>query len=152
MASDFGDIIVHLVHEAEPDLDERLEVQAEELIGLECTNPLFGKWIDAYEVGYLLSAFALKDDDFAEHFPKLAHISQENRNEIIKAFETHIDNCAHCHRKRGYDMELDSRIERAFRQHQTRRQKSKHLPQKIAEPSDSEERGKLIYAAKAFRA
>jgi len=151
MASDFSDIIVDLVHEAEPGLDERLEVQAEELRNLKCTNPLFGKWIDAYDVEYLLAAFALNDSDFAEHFPKMRHISQQDRIEIVKAFEAHIHNCAHCHRKRGYDIEMDARIEDAFREHQACYLKAKHNPQKTSADSDSENSRKLIAAATAFR-
>lgn len=116
MEPGFSDIIVKLVHQAEPDLDARLEAQDEELLRLKCTNPVLGKWIDAYDVEYLLAAFALNDADFSEDFPKLAHLKQSEREKVVKAFEDHFDHCPHCHLKRGYDLELNSRIELACRQ------------------------------------
>ena len=116
MESSFMDLIVNLVRQGEPDLDSRLESQSEALSDLECTNPALGRWIETYDIQYLLAAFALNDADFAEDFPKLAHLKQPEREKIIHAFEAHFDHCAHCHLKRGYDLELNSRIELACKQ------------------------------------
>src|SRR5947207_1463784 len=111
MESSHMDRIVNLVRDAEPDLDARLESQGDHLHEVTCTNPTLGRWIDGYDVQYLLAAFALNDHDFVEDFPKLAHLKQPDREKIIQAFEAHFDECPHCHLKRGYDLELTSRIE-----------------------------------------
>lgn len=116
MDYDFDDIIVNKIRKSDPDLSARLEAQVEAVDELKCTNPAVGKWIDAYDVQYLFAAFALDDDDFAENFPKMRELTQHDRKRILKTFETHINSCSHCHLKRGFDLELDSRIERAFRE------------------------------------
>jgi hypothetical protein len=116
MKSNFTDSITDFVRQAEPDLDSRLVSQAEVLDEIKCTNPTIGKWIDSNDVQYLLAAFALSDGDFAEEFPRMAHLKEHDRKQIIKTFEDHFDHCHHCYRKRGFDLELNSRIERAFRQ------------------------------------
>ena len=115
MESDFSDIIVSMLRQAEPDLDARLEYQAEALQEAACTEPLLGQWIETHHVQYLLSAFALSDSDFAENFPKMAHVNEHQRKRIINAFEDHFEHCRRCSLKRGYDLELDSRIERTLR-------------------------------------
>jgi hypothetical protein len=111
---DFDKLIIDLVRKAEPDLDARLESQAEALDDLECTNPVLGRWIDEYDVEYLFAAFNLNDTEFAANFPDLAHLNQHDRSQIIEAFENHFDQCPHCHLKRGYDLEMNERIERAY--------------------------------------
>jgi len=67
-------------------------------------------------VQYLLAAFALSDGDFAENFPRMAYVPEHRRKRVIRAFEDHFEHCRHCALKRGYDLELDSRIERACRE------------------------------------
>jgi len=114
---DFDDFIIDLVRAAEPDLDERLEKQDEELRALECTDPTLGKWITTYDVEYLLAAFNLNDEDFAENFPEMSHLNHHDRSQIIEAFENHFQHCAHCYLKRGYDMEMNGRIESVYRKH-----------------------------------
>lgn len=111
---DFDGLIIDLVRKAEPDLDERLESQAEALKELVCTNPVLGRWIDEYDVDYLMAAFNLDDDEFASNFPAMAHLNQHDRSQIIEAFEKHFDQCPHCYLKRGYDLEMNARIERAY--------------------------------------
>lgn len=111
---EFDHLIIDLVRKADPDLDLRLESQAEALSDLECTNPVLGKWIDEYDVEYLFAVFKLDDTEFASNFPPMAHLSQSDRSQIIDAFEKHFDQCPHCYLKRGYDLEMNDRIERAY--------------------------------------
>jgi hypothetical protein len=111
---DFDNLIIDLVRKAEPDLDSRLESQAEALNELKCTNLVLGRWIDEYDVEYLMAAFDLDDDEFAANFPAMAHLNQNDRGQIMDAFEKHFDQCPHCYLKRGYDMEINARIERAY--------------------------------------
>ena len=115
MESDFSDIIVRMLRQAEPDLDSRFGYQAEALDEEKCTNPLLGRWIDKNHVQYLLAAFALSDSDFAEYFPQMADVTEHHRKRIIRAFEDHLKQCGHCSRKQGYDTELDGKILRLFR-------------------------------------
>ena len=112
---DFDDFIVDLVRKTEPDIDARLESQAEALKELECTNPVLGRWIDEYDVEYLAAAFNLDDDEFSSQFPAMSNLNQHDRSQIIEAFESHFDQCPHCFLKRGYDTEMNARIERAYR-------------------------------------
>lgn len=114
MEYDFSDILAQEVRQAEPDLDARLEAQAEALNELECSNIVIGRWIEEFGLGYLQAAFALEDKDFAESFPGLAHINQDDRKKVIETFNRHVDTCIHCSRRTSYDTELDSRINRAI--------------------------------------
>jgi hypothetical protein len=111
---DFDKLIIDLVRKEEPDLDARLENQAEALNDRECANPVLGRWIDEYDVEYLLAAFNLDDDEFSSNFPTMGHLNQHDRSQIIEAFESHFDQCPHCYLKRGYDLEMNARIERAY--------------------------------------
>ncbi len=114
MEYDFSDKIAEQVRANEPDLDARLEAQAEALSELKCINPLIGKWIDEYDVEYLLSAFALDDHSFAENFPSMSHVTEHHRKRIIKEFKRHLGLCLHCSRKQSYDEEINQRIEQAL--------------------------------------
>ena len=111
---DFDHLIIDLVRKAEPDLDSRLESQAEALKELECINHALGRWIDEYDVEYLMAAFSLDDGEFSSSFPTMGHLNQDNRKQIIEAFENHFDQCPHCYLKRGYDLEMNARLERAY--------------------------------------
>lgn len=116
MESDITDMIADMVRQTAPELASRLEYQAEALRETECTDPMVGRWVDDNDVKYLLSAFALEDEDFAERFPALAHITGPERQQFIAAVEAHFDQCLHCARKRGFDLELDARIKKTCRQ------------------------------------
>jgi hypothetical protein len=115
MESDFSDIIVKLLRQAEPELDGRLEYQAEALDEEKCTNPLLGRWIDTNHAEYLLAAFSLNDSDFEEYFPQMTGVTEHHRKRIVRAFEDHFGLCRHCSLKRGYDAELDGKILRLCR-------------------------------------
>lgn len=128
MKSDFTTIIADQVRQAEPDLDARLEAQAEALNEFECTNLTIGKWIEEFGLEYLLAAFALNDQDFAESFPKLAHISQHDREKMKDTFSHHVDACVRCARRVGFDAEMDSRIERSIESGQRDKDKILETP------------------------
>ena len=116
MEYDITKVIADFVLQATPDLTSRLEYQAEALREVNCIDPTLGQWIDANDVEYLLSAFDLADDDFAERYPEMAHITEEERQRLIAALEAHFEQCPHCSLKRGYDLEMDARIEQTFQQ------------------------------------
>lgn len=116
MTSKITDLIVDLVFQTNPELDTRLEYQAEALREAKCILPLVGQFIDAYHVEYLLTALALKDQDFAELFPAMARIVGPNRQKFAATIERHLELCSHCSLKRSYDLELDARIDQAIKQ------------------------------------
>jgi hypothetical protein len=116
MKSDITNVIADLVRQATPDLESRLEYQAEALREVKCTTPVLGQWIDANDVKYLLSTFALEDKNFDERFPAIAHIAGQERQHLIATIKTHLEECPHCSLKRGYDLELDARIKQACQQ------------------------------------
>lgn len=135
MASDITDLIADFIRQAEPDLNTRLEYQAQALEDLKCTNAVLGKWVEAHDVQYLLAAFDLDDDEFASNFPGMAHLKEHDRQRIIETFETHFQHCSRCHLKRSYDLEFNSRIESVVRQ-----QKGHLSPQlRAAHPETSSE-------------
>jgi hypothetical protein len=113
MKSKIIDAIADLTLQATPDLATRLEYQEEALRDVQCTNPVIGAWIDANDVEYLLSTFDLNDQDFAARFPAMAHSTKSVRQRLIATIEAHCERCQHCSLKRGYDLELDARIEQA---------------------------------------
>jgi hypothetical protein len=110
MKTAFTVMIADLILKTAPDIASRLEYQAEALREAECTKPVVGLWIDENDVKYLLSAFALEQKDFAARFPAMAHITEQERQQVITTIEDHLDSCPHCSLKRGYDLELDARI------------------------------------------
>lgn len=116
MGSEISDIITDLVFLADVDLEARLEAQAEALRESGCVNPILGRWVDENEVNYLLATLALKDEDFTEEFPSMAHITWQERQGLIAALESHFEQCPHCSLKRGYDLEMDARIEQTCEQ------------------------------------
>jgi len=115
METDITDHIVDQVRRDEPDLNARLEAHAEALDELKCIDDVVGQWIDTYDANYLSAAFALDDEAFARNFPKMVDLTRPDRERIIKTFAEHIEHCPRCCLKTSYDMELDSRIERAIR-------------------------------------
>ena len=110
--TDITDIIAELVRQKNTDVDSRLAYQAEELSEVRCINPLIGRWVDSNAVEYMLSALDLDDEDFAARFPA-ANVGAAERRRVAAAIEGHLGVCKHCSLKRGYEEELDGRIERA---------------------------------------
>lgn len=147
LASEFARLIPDLVREAEPDLDTRLEYQAEALSEFPCSNPVIGRWIDANDVQYLLAAFALNDRDFAEHFPEMARVTEAERKRTIETFEAHFEHCPHCSLKRGYDLEMNARIERVCEQ---KRDQLIHKPKQV-DPETPVDSDHIVKAAAARR-
>lgn len=119
MKSEFVDLLAAFVRKEESDLTFRLETHAEELNNLPCTEPVIGKWVDAHDVEFMMAAFALDDDDFAAEFPGITNLSQPDRQRIIKAFEQHFQQCAHCGRKQNYDHEFNSRVDAVVQKNRT---------------------------------
>lgn len=108
--------IFELMQRKESDLTARLAAQEEALDDLTCTEPRLGKWFEENTTSYVLAAFNLSDEDFAETFPELKHISESQRQNIIQAFVEHIEHCPRCFRKRSFDLEFEGRLESALQE------------------------------------
>ena len=115
MKREITEVIADLVHETEPDLESRLESQAEALRERKCVNPLIGGLVDAYDIKYLLSSLSLEDPDFAVMFPALSSLTAERRVELVTSIKEHFEHCPYCFLKRSYDLELDARIKQVCR-------------------------------------
>lgn len=115
MDNDFINVF-ELMQLQDSDLPTRLVSQEEALDDLTCTEPRLGKWFEENTVSYVLAAFNLSDEDFAETFPALKHISASQRQTIIQTFLAHIEACPKCFRKRSYDLEFEGRLESALQE------------------------------------
>lgn len=116
MKPDITEVIADFIFQADPELRSRLEYQEEALREFTCRDRALGRWVDFNDVNYLFSALALEDRDFAERYPTLSHINGHERQRLIAAIEGHFEKCPHCSLKRGYDLEMDGRIEQACQQ------------------------------------
>jgi len=119
MKSRTSTAIVDLVRRANPDLEFRLEAQAEALRESECDEPAIGQWVVRHGVEYLTSVLDLDDINFAKRFSSVAQLDQRQRQQIKAEIETHLDRCKHCSLAHGYELELDARMMRAFRENKT---------------------------------
>jgi hypothetical protein len=119
MKSSVSTAIVDLVRRANPDLEFRLEAQAEALRENECIDPVIGQWVDTHGVEYLKSVLDLDDFNFAKRFSSIAQLDQQQRQQMRAEVGSHLDRCKHCSLAHGYELELDARMMRAFRENKT---------------------------------
>lgn len=108
--------IADMVRQETPDLTSRLEYQEEALQEVECIDRRVGHWVQEYDLKYLFASLSLEDADFAEKFPLAKPVGKHGRLAMIDAIEKHLEHCGHCSLKRGYDLELDSRIKEVCRE------------------------------------
>ena len=108
--------IANLVCQSDAEVQNRLREQQQELRQHRCTQPKLGHWVLNHDVNYLLSTLELSEQEFRTRFPK-SRVSVHYRRKLVGDLEKHFQQCIHCSLKRGYDMELDARIEQACKQH-----------------------------------
>src|SRR5690242_17444087 len=106
--------VASLVRRYEPDLEFRLEAQAEALRERKCVDGSVGQWV--HNIEYLRSILDLDDADFAKRFPSVGHVGHYRRQQMKMAIESHLNCCTHCSLKHGYELELDARIMRVCRE------------------------------------
>jgi hypothetical protein len=116
MKSTINPALVNLLRQNDPEVEFRLEAQEAALKEIPCRNPIVGRWITQIDVEHLLSALDLDDISFAERFPSIAHLGHERRQRMKDEFAHHLDHCQHCSLKHSYELELDARIMRLWRQ------------------------------------
>lgn len=113
---DIGEIIADFVRKTYTDTDSRFEYQAEALLEKQCTNAAVGKVFELANVEYLLSAFDLEDEDFAEEFPAMSYLNRSERQLLLTTMQQHLESCSRCGLKQAYDLEFETRLRNACRQ------------------------------------
>lgn len=113
MTNDLVVLITRAILVKDDDIRNRLNTHEDALRELKCTDPELGKWIAVCDLPFLIETMVLSDAVFSEEFPGVK-LSAEERKRFAHALEGHCETCAHCHLKRAYDLELQSRVKRAF--------------------------------------
>lgn len=116
MKTNMFDAIANLVWQSSSEVRIRSLKQREALRENKCSQPEMGRWVDRHDVNHLLSMLELDDLEFSSRFP-MSHASSQDRRRLAAALARHFEQCIHCSLKRGYDVELDGRIEQACKEH-----------------------------------
>jgi len=107
--------LANLIRQADPEVEFRLEAQADALRESRCIDYRIGQWL-VDDVDYLLAVLDLDDFNFAERFPSIAHYNEQKRQETKAEIQHHLEYCRHCSLRYGYALELDARIMRVCRE------------------------------------
>jgi hypothetical protein len=107
--------LANLIRQADPEVEFRLEAQADALRENRCIDYRLGQWL-VDDVDYLMAVLDLDDFNFAERFPSLAHYNEQKRVETKAELQHHLEYCQHCALRYGYALELDARIARVCRE------------------------------------
>jgi hypothetical protein len=99
--------------EREDDTPSRLSTQEDALKDSKCIEPRLGRWIDSCDFPFLIETLALDDTVFSQEFPNVK-LEAAERKRFANDLEAHCEVCTHCHLKRAYDLEWQSRVKRAF--------------------------------------
>jgi hypothetical protein len=104
--------------ERDEDAPFRLKEQQTKLSETKCTKPDLGKWVDNCDFPFLIETLMLDHTIFVKEFPGVEFPEDERKN-FARSLEAHCEDCAHCHLKRSYDLEWQSRIDRALTENRT---------------------------------
>lgn len=115
MEYDIRATTANFVHEADPNFEQQMEEQAQELRAISCLDPFYGRWVKA-GIEFLFSALDLEDRDFAAHVPALAHLTKIDRQQFLRRMEDHLRDCRHCALEYEIERNLNARIENAFQE------------------------------------
>jgi hypothetical protein len=107
------ELLSDFIREKDDDTPNRLTAQEAELKRLECTDHLLGRWMEVNDFPFLIETLMLNDAVFSIEYPAV-NLSSEERKNLASAIEAHCESCARCGRKRGYDLEWQSRVDRAI--------------------------------------
>jgi hypothetical protein len=113
MGTNVFELLSRFIREKDDDTPNRLAEQEAELKRLKCTDLVLGRWIEVNDFPFLIETLTLNDDVFSIEYPTV-NLSSEERKSLVSALEAHCEGCARCGRKRGYDLEWQSRIDRAI--------------------------------------
>jgi len=91
----------------------RLSEQENALKDLSCSDESLGVWIEKWDFPFLIETLMLDDAVFSQEFPGVRTTAEE-RKDLANALEAHCETCPRCHRKRSYDLEWQSRVNRTL--------------------------------------
>jgi hypothetical protein len=109
--------LANLIRQADPEVEFRLEAQANALKESRCIDYRIGQWL-VDDVDYLTAVLDLDDFNFAKRFPSIAHYGEEKRQRTKAEIEHHLEFCQQCALRYGYALELDARIMRVCRENE----------------------------------
>lgn len=107
--------LANLIRQADPEVEFRLEAQANALRESRCIDYRIGQWL-VDDIDYLMAVLDLDDFNFATRFPSIAHYSEEKRQHTKAEIQHHLEYCQQCALRYGYELELDARIMRVCRE------------------------------------
>lgn len=107
--------LANLIRKADPEVELRLEAQANALRESRCIDYRIGKWL-VDDVDYLMAVLDLDDFNFAKRFPSIAHYGEQKRLQTKAEIQHHLEYCQQCALRYGYALELDARIMRVCRE------------------------------------
>lgn len=114
MKRDISYRVAELLLKENKDLLRQIKTQEAEIAAVECKDPRIGKWVDLYDVPYLLKTLSLADSHFSAEYPALKSFTSAQREELSKEIQGHIENCKRCELKSCYDLEWDVRVANLF--------------------------------------
>ena len=106
-------LLSSLIVEKDEDAPFRLKEQRTKLSETKCTKPELGKWIDNCDFPFLIETLMLDQTIFVKEFPGI-EFPEEERKSFTRSLEAHCEDCVHCYLKRSYDLEWQSRVDRAL--------------------------------------
>jgi len=106
-------LLSSLIVQKDEDAAFRLKEQRAKLSETKCTKPDLGKWIDNCDFPFLIETLMLDHSIFVKEFPGI-EFPEEERKSFARSLEAHCEDCVHCYLKRSYDLEWQSRVDRAL--------------------------------------
>ncbi|HKR13051.1 MAG TPA: hypothetical protein VJT15_13410 [Pyrinomonadaceae bacterium] len=101
--------LANLIRQADPEVEFRLEAQADALRDSRCIDYRLGQWL-VDDVDYLTAVLDLDDFNFTKRFPSIAHYDEQKRQQMKAEIQHHLEFCQHCALRYGYALEMDARI------------------------------------------
>jgi hypothetical protein len=83
--------------------------QEEPLEESKCIDPAIGRWVDEFDVPFLLEVLSTGDEEFKSEFAAV-RLSEQERLNLLESIVIHIAECPYCQLKMEYDAELDKII------------------------------------------
>jgi hypothetical protein len=79
------------------------------LASIKCLDKKVGKWLDEFEMPFLMEFLSGSTDEFDTYFSKV-NLPKEERGQICESIIDHVATCPHCELKLKYNVELDEII------------------------------------------
>ncbi|MDQ3801651.1 MAG: hypothetical protein M3384_19685 [Acidobacteriota bacterium] len=124
MGFNITNAVAELLLDNDEGLPTRLRRQEENLKKKKCINTEIGKWLEDFELPFLIDIFNSPDEYFGRKFTEMKDFALEQRKALLKEIEEHAKICEHCRLKISYDLEWDREVEAAIFNHRRTLKKS----------------------------